>query len=76
MERTTVMLPNDLKIKASQFAGKKGISLGQLIRDALEESIKTAADNENMDDPLFCDNAVFSGETPKDMAKNHDDYLY
>ena len=74
MERTTIMLPHDLKTKASQFAGKKGISLGQLIRDSLNQSIN--ADNNVEKDPIFMDEIVFEGEVPIDLSENHDDYLY
>ena len=39
MERTTIMLPHDLKLQAAQYAKNKGISLGELIRTAIAASL-------------------------------------
>ena len=76
MDRTTVMLPSDLKIRASNQAKKMGISLGQLIRQALEESLNTEKRTDTGEDSLFLDNVVYYGTTPKDLASKHDKYLY
>lgn len=76
MDRTTVMLPSDLKIRASNQAKKMGISLGQLIRQTLEESLDTEKRAKTDDDSLFLDNVVYGGKTPKDVASKHDTYLY
>jgi hypothetical protein len=35
MQRTTIMLPHDLKIKAEEVSRKKGVPLGELIREGL-----------------------------------------
>ena len=43
MDRTTIMLPPELKIRASNQAKKERISLGQFIREALKKSL----DSEN-----------------------------
>jgi hypothetical protein len=76
MDRTTIMLPSELKTRASNQAKKMKISLGQYIREALKESL----DSENRpgvdEDSLFMDNAVFNGPTPEDLASDHDRYLY
>jgi hypothetical protein len=74
MHRTTIMLPEDLKTKAEAIARKKDQSLGEIIREALQDLIQ----KENMDagDSFFCDAAVYSGPAPKDNSINHDDYLY
>lgn len=76
MNRTTIMLPNDLKIRASNEAKKRQISLGQFIRESLKKSLNSANANSSVSDPLFCDNAVFNGETPEDLSVDHDTYLY
>ena len=76
MERTTIMLPHDLKLQIAQHAQKKGISMGKLIRDAITSTLSQAGDNGNNDDPLFADNEIFQGSTPADIAANHDEYLY
>jgi len=76
MERTTIMLPHDLKAKALKHANSVGISLGQYIREAIANSLETQQDDPRFDDPFFADDAVFSGKAPTDLAKKHDEYLY
>lgn len=74
MERITIMLPKELKNRAFKLAGEMGISMGQLIREALTQTLeKKRSSNE---DSFFADNAVFRGDTPQDLAQYHDDYLY
>ena len=76
MDRTTIMLPPDLKIRASNQAKKEKISLGQFIREALRQSLDSGNRKPTDDDPLFLDTAVFDGATPENLASSHDDYLY
>jgi hypothetical protein len=76
MERTTIMLPHELKIQALKRANIMGISLGQLIRDSLTRSIDTLQDSTPIDDPLFSDTATYERQTPADLSLNHDNYLY
>jgi len=75
MKRTTIMLPEELKAKATRRARKKGISLGNLIRQSLEGELKKPTGTLS-EDPLFNDTVVFMGDTPSDLSKNHDRYLY
>jgi len=76
MDRTTIMLPPELKIRASNQAKKMRISLGQYIREALKKSLEMENMREAEDDSFFLDNAVFDGTTPEDLASDHDGYLY
>jgi hypothetical protein len=76
MKRTTIMIPEALKIQALKHARMMGISFGQLVRESLKRRLQTSKDVQPVDDPLFADNAVFLGETPSDLAENHDSYLY
>jgi len=76
MDRTTIMLPPELKTRASNQAKKMRISLGQYIREALKKSLEMENRREAEDDPLFLDNAIFDGPVPKDLASDHDRYLY
>jgi hypothetical protein len=76
MKRTTIMIPEDLKIKALKHARMLGISLGQLVRESLKRRLQTSKDVQPVDDPLFADDVVFQGETPSDLAENHDSHLY
>ena len=75
MNRTTVMLPGDLKLKAKKTAENMGISLGELIRVSLKIQIGKKTDTVQ-DDPFLSDTAVFNGHIPNDISVNHDRYLY
>jgi predicted DNA-binding protein len=78
MKRTTIMIPVELKKRATERAKQMGMSLGGLIRESLENAI--ASQNENSagysEDPFFADETVYSGESPIDLSVNHDSYLY
>jgi predicted transcriptional regulator len=75
MHRTTIMLPDELKILVQALARERKISLSEFIRTTLEQAVqKTSLDSST--DPLFMDHAVYEGKTPSDLASHHDDYLY
>lgn len=76
MNRTTIMLPPDLKIRAADEASRRGISLGELIRRSLELNLARERTAAGAVDPLFADTELFDGPTPDDLAENHDKYLY
>jgi hypothetical protein len=75
MYRTTILLPLDLKNKTEIRAKEKGISMGEYIRNLLEESLALGY-TLNKTDSFFSDKAIFTGKAPKDISKNHDQYLY
>ncbi len=75
MRRTTIMLPEELKQHALLRARGEGISLGELIRRSLAETLAEGATDQR-DDPLFADSAVYHGPAPSDLAADHDRYLY
>ncbi len=76
MDRTTIMLPPELKTRASNQAKKMKISLGQYIREALKKSLEMENRREAEEDALFLDTAIFDGKFPEDLAADHDRYLY
>ncbi len=78
MTRTTIMLPDDLKSGAVREARARGISMGELIRELLRETLERveARQSRSAGDPLFADSAVFAGDVAADTAVAHDDYLY
>ena len=76
MQRTSIMLPNDLKSRAAQYARRQGMSLGLFIRKSLESMLGQDANGASKYDPLFNDRQVYHGNTPNDLARNHDKYLY
>ena len=75
MRRTTVMIPEDLKIRAARRANSAGLSLGGFIRESLERALKSDVAG-TLDDPFLNDNAVYEDDTKVDLAQNHDTYLY
>ena len=75
MLRTTVMLPSNLKNKAQAFASKKGISVGELIRESLEIALLQAKGALCMD-PFFEDTHFFTGDIPNDLSANHDKFFH
>jgi hypothetical protein len=74
MPRITLTLPVDLEARARRRATEKGISLTELIQEALSTALQ--ANGQEAVDPLFADTAVFTGQTPPDLAGHHDRYLY
>lgn len=76
MDRTSIMLPPELKARAALQAKKMGISLGQFIRVALSKSLEADVGRETDNDSLFLDTAVFGGKSPDDLSSSHDEYLY
>ena len=76
MQRTTIMLPPTLKLRAQQLAQERGVSLGDLVRQALDALLGQAGKEGAAPDPLFADEALWDGDTPPDLAQNHDAYLY
>lgn len=76
MKRTTIMLPDDLKMRAHHRASGMGISLGELIRESLEDILGHSDEEKLTEDPLFADDAVYNGKAPRDLSQNHDRYLY
>jgi hypothetical protein len=75
MHRTTVMLPPELKARAMKRADEKGVSLGELIREALSTLLDRDGDGHETD-PLYDDTTVHPGPSPSDLVDRHDDYLY
>ena len=75
MHRTTVMLPEELKSQVVQFARESGLSLGDVVRESLENWLKNRRQR-STDDPLFHNVPVYDGPVPDDYSINHDKYLY
>jgi hypothetical protein len=77
MHRTTLMIPEDLKERAAKQAQERGVSLGELVREALRECVERAeVKRSRASDPIFYDDAVFDGDSALDLAARHDEHLY
>jgi len=55
MGRITFMLPQDLKARAMRRAGTQGISLGELLREALTTALSEPDINDKAGDRHFAD---------------------
>lgn len=75
MKRTTIMLPEDLKVQAEKAARKSRVSLGQFIRKSIEKAVQRVVKS-GQEDPFFSDKTVWRGTAPRDGALRHDKYLY
>ena len=75
MNRTTIMLPHELRVRAGRLAREQGISFGELIRRTLQTALDHAAAGAQKD-PLFADSEVWPGRAPKNLARDHDRHLY
>lgn len=74
MHRTTIMFPEDLKIKVEEYSRRKGLSMGEIVREAVKDLL--ARQNEDQKDSFFSDNTIYKGDTPKELSADHDKYLY
>lgn len=74
MKRTTIHLPNDLRLKAKRVAKKRGVSLADLMRKALEKELVAEAP----DPYLFLRVKPHPGrpDTPTDLSVSYEKYLY
>lgn len=75
MDRTTIILPEPLKLRLKQTAEKQGVSFGKLVRLALEKFVFSQS-NPLSSDPFLASKTIFADKGPSDAAKNHDKYLY
>lgn len=73
VKRTTIVLPPELKERAMKRAKNQGLSLSGIIRESLRRVLESPVKSRKKD-TLFADKATFKG--PRDLAKNHDKYLY
>lgn len=69
------MLPIGLKRRSQALAQRLGISLGELIRESLEATLRGDA-GEVREDALFTDTATYDGPLPADFSERHDENLY
>jgi len=72
MQRTTILLPEDLHRKASKAARTQGISLSELIRQRLSDCVESQKPSK----AAFFSRQPWTGSGADDVAAKHDDYLY
>lgn len=76
MRRITIMIPEELEVRARRYARRHGLSLGDLIRESFQQRLQQETDESHTEDPLFADQTVHEGNAPQNLASRHDDYLY
>lgn len=76
MERTTVMIPEDLRRQGMRQARAMGLSFGELVRSSLRDFLSSPRKKAKTRDTLFLDHSVYEGDVPEDLSLHHDDYLY
>jgi hypothetical protein len=81
MNRTTVVLPDNLKAQAMKTAQAKGISFGELVREAIENFLATTGEDASQRSRRQSVVAMLQfAETappgPADLSERFDDYLY
>ena len=70
MAALTVQVSDELRAKAMLAARQRGLSLDEFVQHCLSSVVDRERDS------IFCDSAVFAGDVPSDISKNHDRYLY
>lgn len=75
MHRTTILLPNPLRLKLAKEAEREHVSLGELIRRALEKYIVSKR-SITAHDSFLSSQTVFDDEGPSNVADRHDEHLY
>ncbi len=70
MAAFTIQVSDALHDRTILAAQQRGLSLDEFIQLCLSSVV------DRKHDPLFCDSAVFTGQVPTDISKNHDCYLY
>ena len=76
MERTTIMLPADLRSRAMERARQSGMSLAEYIRSLLNASLAGEGHSASAGDLFWSDAERYRGESAGDLSARHDDYLY
>ena len=71
MHRTTILLPEELHRQAERVARARGISLAELVRQRLAETVGRPPAK-----PRFFSRRPWAGPVPSDVAEEHDRYLY
>ncbi len=75
VDRTTVILPVQLKKRAMAAARQRKISFAEFVRQAVDRAAPPRRRGKG-NDPFWADVAVYNGPVPPDISSNHDKYLY
>jgi hypothetical protein len=70
--RTSLIVPDALLEWARAEAARRGVSLAEIVREALEEKRRVL---EAARDPWFTLHEPYRGPGPRDLSERHDDHL-
>jgi len=78
MNKTTILLPENLQKRAKTLAKKRGTTLSGFIRKQLERAVNEDESDvvNRKEDPLFSNWKPSDADLPADLSVNHDRYLY
>lgn len=81
MNRTTIVLPDDIKAEALRRARAKGVSFGALVREALEKYLTTPAEDAAQHSRRQAIEAMLrfsqhSPAGPPELSERLDEFLY
>lgn len=81
MNRTTIVLPQDIKAAAMKQAQARGVSFGALVREALDKLLREPTENSAQRSRRQSVTALlqFSQQSPAgptDLSERLDDHLY
>lgn len=72
MVKITFSAPEAVRDLAVLAARQRGVSLDEF----LVKCVASTVGYDRSSDPLFAGLEEWTGETPSDLAENHDEYLY
>lgn len=82
-DRTTIVLPPELKRRAVSRARRQGISFGEFVRRAVEKQVALPTvkivkppRKRKTGDPFWDNLVFFEDDGPTDLSVRHDDYIY
>lgn len=74
MQRTTIILPEQIRSRLVGDAERLKISFGELVRNILQKYV-VARGSKSLADPFLASTTVFDDNGPRDVSSRHDDYL-
>lgn len=66
----TVQIPDELRDKVAREAEHRGMTLEAFVRLCISSVV------DRRHDPLFADTAVYAGDAPATLSRDHDDFLH
>lgn len=82
-DRTTIILPETIKLRAVGRAREQGISFGEFVRKAVENELTIVPQKKRLNlkgkktgDPFWDNLVTYDSDGPTDVSERVDDYLF